>query len=393
MKKNLTFSDYIDLINTGIYRPYARLELLRQEDETPYDSFTSAINDGSTLTVSNQNGCRRSINLVLDNNNGRFIPNANGTLWVNTRFSLSLGLADAYENIYWIKQGIFVTANSQPEVMSDTNGNSTVNLKADDKWSILNNPCGAFYQIARNSSVTEKIQQLLQECNDPKTAIIQNLTSDLAPYDLTWNPTDTYGKILKDLANFYSRDIYYNEYGNLIFETFQDISTLETIWSFSTEEKTYLGATRTEQYDKVVNDVFVYSSGTDSKVFHGEAINSDLMSNTRVGFIPIHRYALQDNNLISDAECQQRATYELSKQSIVQETITIKSMCLPHFTVNKAFELTDPKLGLNKSRWAIQSFQIPLGMNSEMSTVAYKYNSSSDFQNFDEGSNYVAPVV
>lgn len=367
-------------MNSRACRPIIRMELLRHEDESVYDSISKYPLEGSSLTITNQNGCRRSVSLVLDNSDGRFNPNPNGGLWINTRFKLSLGIEDENKNTIFFPQGIFCLSDSEPELVSDPEEGYIANIKADDKWSLFQRTIGSLYQIPKGYSVETSIRELLKECGDTKSPVLQNL-SDNNTYVMRWGMSDTYDTLFKDLGNLYSRDVFYDQGGHLVYQEFTDISTLETIWNFNKSEVQYMGSTRVQQYDKVTNDVVVFSSNTNGLTYRAEAKDTDPTSNTRIGYIDTKSTAIQNDKLQSNDDCQLLANYQLEKGKRVQECLSLKSMCLPHFDINKAFTITDENIGLrNRVRYAIQAIQMPLDFKTEMNITAYRFNDTDDFQ-------------
>ncbi|WP_297419459.1 hypothetical protein [Clostridium sp.] len=385
MARELTYDEYIALILSGRFSPSLQIDMIRPTDGSVYNSFSKYPLIGSTLTIdcSNSTGCRRSVNLILDNSDEFFLPDPNnGVLWMNTMFKLYVGVLDNQGNYKYFPQGVFVCSNSKPEVVSDLSEGYRVNLKASDKWQLLSqNTLGAIYQIPAQTSVTSAINSILPLCWDYTVPVIQEVT-DKTPYNMAWNATYNYGTIIRDLANLYMRECYYNEGGNLVFKEFTDINKLETIWNFTKNDISYMGGTRVLEFDNVYNQVIIIANNSNTNaIYRGVATNTDLTSSTRVGFIPPKTYTEQNDNLWSNDLCQQYAQQLLTQYQRVQESITMKALPLPHVDVNKAITITDTNLGLYMSRFAIQKVQLPIDMQSEMSLTCLKYSDGSDFEN------------
>lgn len=381
MARELTWDEYVALMRSGIVQPLIRLDMCRP-DGSVYDSFTKYPLPNSSLTIDCSSGCRRSLSLTLDNSDGTFLPNpVNGKMWMNLMFNLYVGVEDSKGNYKLFPQGVFCTANSQPQINSTPQGERTVTIKADDKWSLLNSQLGIIYQIPIGTLETDAIRSLLKEVGDNYTPIISEI-SDTSPYTLRWDYSSTYGNIFKDLANLYSREIYYDATGHLVFQNFTDLETLETEWSYSTNEVTYMGSSRTLNWNDVVNRVIVIASNsTNNKLYRAVAENNDMTSFVRLNYISTKTLTIQDDKIFSQDLCQQRADYELEQRKRVQESITLKSVNLPHMEVNKAINITDASLGLYNSRFAVQKIQFDLSFQSEMSLTCLKYSSGNDFEN------------
>jgi hypothetical protein len=320
----------------------------------------------------------------LNNADEFFIPDPNnGVLWLNTMFNLRVGIQDSMGNYKTFSQGCFVCANSEPEVVSSLTDGQVVNLKADDKFSLLSSSLGNIYQIPSDKRITTAIRELLKVCGDLQAPLIEDLT-DISPNTLRWDSSNTYQTVLKDLSNLFSRNCYYDQTGHLVLKEFVDVNTLETIWDFNRDsDPSYFGSSRILQFDNVVNHVIVIASNSNTnQMYRGEAINNDLTSNSRVGFIPEKTLVIQNDKLYSDNMCTKQALMELNKRKIIQESITLTCLAMPHMDANKAFTLDDFALGLNgRHHFAIQKIQLPLDLQSAMSITAYKYNSGDDFSN------------
>jgi hypothetical protein len=382
--RELSFTEYINVLKSGVIRPILRIDFCRN-DNSVYSSFFKYPLIGSNYTADcSSSGVRRSVNLILDNKDGFCIPNpySNNGIWIGTRFNLYSGIQDNLGNYKLFSQGQFVMTNSNPEIISSTSDSYTVNIKADDKYSNLSsNSLGDIYQIPAAQKVTDAIRSVLKLAGDNIEPIIESLPDNL-PNTVRWDASQNYGTIIKDLANIYSREVFYDQTGNLVVKKFTDISTLETIWEFSKNEISYMGATRTMNFQDVYNRIVVLASNSNTNaLYKGIAENNDLTSATRIGFIPTKTKVIQDDNIYSDILAQERADMELEKVKRIQESITINSLCLPHVDVNKAINITDSALGLYRSRYAIQKFQYPLDMKSSMSLTCLKYNDGSDFEN------------
>lgn len=381
MEKLMKFDSYIEHMKNGIVHPLIKIEMLRYEDESVYSSFVCKPLSGSITVNAISGGARRSCNVVLPNFNKQYIPNSNdlNKLWINTKFLLYAGIIDdiTKESIFF-PQGEFTLFNSDPEIISDYSS-KFVNLKADDKWSILDIPIGYIYQVDPNTKVGDVVRSIIQLCGDKKEPIIEDL-SDVSPYTLRWSSTDTFGKILKDLADLYSREVFYNSTGQLVFQSFKDSSILNNAWEFTTDEVQYEGSSRVYKFSEIINNVVVIGGTVDSQTFRAEVKNTDLTSNTRIDLIGTKSKVIQDEKIYSDDLCQQRANMELEKRKRMQELISLKSSPLFHFDVNEGITIIDHSINLHKDKYSVQEFQLDITGKSPMSIQAYKYNDVSEYE-------------
>lgn len=383
----VSFQDYIKIISGNVIRPVCKLELLHDNDESVYDTLIQRVNlsSSNTLTISNSQGCRRSISISLTNADNKLKFNNNdGQLYINTKFNFYIGVMDEHGNSIFFPQGVFCLARSQPEWVSSNSGERVVNLQANDKWSLLDNNIDGIYQIESGESLTERIKEILKICNDPMTPIISSSIPDKAEYTMRWDGSSTYATIIKEIANMHSRDVFYDINGSLRYQEFLNPNTCASIWDYTPNSFQYMGSNRIMQNDKVYNQVRVTSSNSDGAIYTGFAQNTDLTSPNNIYNIPKHTLYISDDKIYSQVMAQTRADVELNRVKNLQETISLKSVVLPHFTCNEAITLTDPALNLNRARYFIQSISMPLDMKSEMTVTAYKYSTDRDFQDFSD---------
>ena len=373
----LSFDEYKNILKSGIYRPFCRLEFLRSEDETVYDSIDRYIISG-TLSISNNNGLRRSCNMVVYNEDNYFTPSPDG-IWLRQKVQLYLGLKNTDGDDYILfPQGVFVI--SDPEIISEQSS-KTANLRFLDKWALLNGDLGgeidATYIIPLSTDINEAIISILALVNDTKSPILQSI-SEVTPYTITHDAGDTYADILIELANLYSREIYYNEVGNLVFSEPIDENTLGSEWDYTTDEVLYLGANRIFHFSKIYNRVSVTGDNINGNIATGLAENTDLISETNIyRLTPPRTKVITDDLISTDALAQTRAEYELEKYIKVQESMSLKSIPMYHLDVNKVITATDDSIGLEQDRYTILTIDLPLNGKSNMTLSVYK-NKISD---------------
>lgn len=362
--------------------------MLHSEDESVMSSVTRYPLQNSILSISNNQGCRRAVQISFDNHDNAFKYNSNnGDFYINTKFQFYLGIEDEYKNNIFFNMGTFCLSKTQPEWNSNYS-ERTINIKGEDKWSLLeNNIDGGIYQIQRGESITQKIKEILQICGDVQTPIFDSdiVNSDFSEYTLIWDGSATYAQIIKQLANMHGRDVFYDVNGQLRYQKFINETTEPSQWDYTPNSFQYCGATRVLMNDKVYNQVNVVSSNSnDNSTYTAVAQNTDLTSPNRIGAIPKHTLYISDDKISSDAMAKTRAETELARVKNLQETISLKSIVLPHLTCNKAITLTDPALNLYYSRYFIQSISMPLDMKSAMTVTGYKYSQDKDFQDFSD---------
>lgn len=379
INNNLGYQDYLNIIQKGVLRPLCRIEWLRREDESVRDQIVKLPLDGSNLTVDASSGIRRSVNLILDNSQNDFIPNTD-TFWIDQKFSLYLGLEDEYKNQIWFLQGVFVL-NNNPEIKSNY-AEKTVSLKCDDKFSILENTqVGNIYIVQQGTHIKDAIQAILKICGDPQVLLFEDGIIDVCPNELRWTEDANYGQIVKDLANLYSREVFYDKNGQLVVRKFVDQNTVAPSIDLGGNNcRIYMGSSRTMKWQDVKNHIYVIGTNSNSNtIYYGEAKNEDLTSATCIQLIGEHPLVIQDSKIWSNALCIQRAEMELEQRRRIQENLNLICLPLIHCDVNTAITLTDRSLNLDHARYVIQQFSLPLDCKSGMNITAFLYSDTSDY--------------
>lgn len=366
---SITFNDYIIALKSGKYQPIAKVEWLRSEDESVYSEFTADILDGN-LTVNKQNGVRRSVNITLKNTNATYIPNPD-RFWINQKFKLYLGLRINDED-FLLPQGVFVLAN--PEVVSEFSRTVT-SISGIDKFALLDGQLGGeldgIYQIPVGFNINNTIRSILILVKDRKTPVLQS-TIIGTPYTIIHEYGSTYGSIILELSGLLSRNCYYDADGHFIFEDDVLDITKGSQWDFTTEEFLYLGGRQEYNFVNIFNKILVIGDNINGDIATGVAINDNLLSDTRIQLIGTRIKVIQDNIISTGALALNRAIYELRKYIAIHSSVKITSIPMYHLTADSVITLTDSSLNLNKERFVIQGFSLPLTIGGKMSITAVK---------------------
>jgi len=380
-ENEMSFDEYIDCMYQKNVNPLIRIEILRPEDETIFSSFIIKPLSGNITVTATNGAIRRSCDIVLPNFDKQFLINSNdmNKLWLNTKFMLYLGIKNPVtEKVKFFPQGEFALFNSDPTVNSDYS-NKTTNLTASDKYSILDQPIGQIYQRLPDQPAEATIRYILQQCGDKKEPIIEHIDT-LSPNTLRWAATDTWGTALKQIADLYSMECFYDATGHFVFQSYKDVSILNNAWKFTTDEIHYEGSSVVFKFSEIFNKIVVIGGTVDTLTYSASALNNDLTSNSRIDLIGIKTKVITDDKLSSNVLCQQRADLELSKRMRMQELISLKSSPLFHFDVNEAITVVDDSINLHEAKYAMQEFQIDISSHSQMTIQAYKFNDTAEYE-------------
>ena len=371
---------YVSLVKAQHIRPRFRLSMLYQDESFKEDISDYLIEDSGTLNINYQQGQRRSLSFTLDNTTGKFTPNGlQGTLWLDSKFKLELGMEFDNGDIVWKSAGIFVVGQPNATRQQAT---KTVDVQCYDKFALLDGTLGGVldstYQVDEGKFVYQVMQETLLQDNgngypiDGKEIVFDSsLRDSKTQYTLSKSPNDSLGSILTDLADMISCDIYYGVEGNLVVRSgIKDISQVNkpTLWTYSDKELEYISNTTTYDFAKVKNKVTVVGSNVNGEqIFSQTATNTNPQSPTRVSVIGVKQFYLEDSNISSDSLALQRAEWELNRLSILQQTIQVASSFMIHLDVNNCIAINDDFFDYSDNRFIIQSLGVPLSANSMIS--------------------------
>lgn len=371
---------YVSLVKAQHVRPRFRLSMLYQDESFREDISDYLIEGSGTLNINYQQGQRRSLSFTLDNTTGKFTPNGlQGTLWLDSKFKLELGMEFDNGDIVWKSAGIFVVGQPNATRQQAT---KTVDVQCYDKFALLDGTLGGVldstYQVDEGKFVYQVMQETLLQDNgngypiDGKEIVFDSsLRDSKTQYALSKSPNDSLGSILTDLADMISCDIYYGVEGNLVVRSgIKDISQVNkpTLWTYSDKELEYISNTTTYDFAKVKNRVTVVGSNVNGEnIFSQTATNTNPQSPTRVSVIGVKQFYLEDSNISSDSLALQRAEWELNRLSILQQTIQVASSFMIHLDVNNCIAINDDFFDYSDNRFIIQSLGVPLSANSMIS--------------------------
>ena len=151
---------YKSLFRQQNIKPRFRVFVLNPDETIRYPLPNERIQEGGSYSENYQDGQRRTMSLTLFNEDGKFTPSIN-SLWIDSKFSLELGIEMPNGQIVWNKKGIYVISNSSTTHSSD---DKTVPLSLGDKFNALTGKLGTLettYEIPIGSDIEEVIKGLL----------------------------------------------------------------------------------------------------------------------------------------------------------------------------------------------------------------------------------------
>ena len=371
----ININDYLTYIKQNERRPIYKVELLRKSDETPYQTIEGKIeNNSGALTISNNEGVRRTVNFNLINFDQFFTPVIN-TLSLGSKFKLYLGYEINGENFY-LPQGVFIF--DDPTLVSNLS-QKLVQISGSDKFSMLNGQNGGILEGTYKIPVGTKVSKLVRDIlvlnvvNDPIEPLIDPSIENLTiPYEITKRAGEVVSDIIFEATFSISAHVYYNSEGRLVVEPEIPDNQKGSIYDFNTDEYNYLSSSKKYLYSEVYNSTLVQGDNIqniDIPITY-EAINNDLSDPNSVPNLgykkvkPIDEYTKGIN---TKELAEIRAKWELKKVSALLSSVDITALPLYHLDVNQAITLTDKYVESNKERFIIQDINLPIGTSGEAS--------------------------
>lgn len=362
------------------YTIYPRFEIfVLNDDETErYMLPLEDILSGGSYNENYQNGQRKTLSITLNNDDGKYTPSID-TIWVGQKFSLKIGmqLNNETNDTIWFNKGVFICSEANPSKTQET---KTVALSLRDKFSMFESKTGTL-TTSLNIDVGTDIESIIRDVLlydngngyplDPKPFIYHtSFKGKKTPQKISENAGAKWSSVLLKLATFLSAEIFYNSDGNLTIVPMIDVvqdSDKPVLFDFFEDEGNFQTDSFNLQFDNIVNRIVVIGANVNGRTYKAEAINSNPYSPTnyrRVGYRTGD--IVNDSAITSDVLAQERADYELRKQSILKSTSSTGVYFNPLLSVNNLISITDDHFNLSRDRFLLQSISFNIDYSGIM---------------------------
>lgn len=367
---NIYNTGYENTLNSSTYKLYLKLELLDHFEETLKEISTEVSTDTKgSISVTYQQGVRRTCSLTLRNLDNEFLPNENSLIWINQKFKIWLGVK-SNEDVYWWSQGIFVikTLNVTPH---------EVQIEGVDKFGFftedLNQHClQGTYKIPYNTNAYSAITGTLALDMghgvpiDPIEPLVDmSMCNTLLPYDITKDADSYLGDILTELGTALNADVFYDIHGCLNFtESKIDTYIREApIWFFDDSKLNISNLNTNYDLGAIINVCKVYGTDVDGLIHSYTAKNTNPSSPTRISLIGEKCEKAEESDMCyDDKHCHDYAYYQLNQKSAVTMSTSFNCPIIPHLDVNRIVSITSTYLDWIQEDCLITSLTIPIGL-------------------------------
>jgi len=354
MIDNIDYLKVNELLKREIYNLHCKIYVLRSDETIDYEiPQEDIIIDTINFSENYNQGERRNLSFSLINIDNRYTPNVRG-IWVNTKFRLDVGIEDRYKKqIYWFQYGIYILSNPSL-IHNNSDQQITYNLR--DKWAVLEgnkSTVTSIMEIPIGSNVGEAIQGILDiedgtgNLIDPiPIAIDASLKNLVTPYTITKDVGTKLAELILELAYTMNAEVYYDEYGQLrvvpMIETMQDTKK-QVLWYYNEDEilNNYSANQTVYAIEEFVNEVHVIGNNINGDNVYGVATNDNIESQYSVQRIGLRiAEPIEDTNISTEDQANDRATYELRKAVINQTQVSIEVLFNPLLKVNSLIDIT-----------------------------------------------------
>ena len=281
----LTFYDYLDALKKPVIVPCLKLEWLNPDDTISHDITTSLYNTNGTLNITNQNGCRRTFNLQIHNEDGKFDVDVN-KIWLGQKVKLYLGLY-IDDTPYFIQQGVFYITNPTDIINPST---KCIQINCIDKWGALDGTVlgtlDGKYKVPVGADIFIATKKLLMT-DRGNGYPLDNIMPNISTYFKTKMTRRSDGELISVLQTPFTADIdlcqtYADDtVGRLNIEPNEDDLldfNKEIVYNFDQNNCEILGKSRDYQFNEVYNDILCVGATINGYMASGRATNTNIQS-------------------------------------------------------------------------------------------------------------------
>lgn len=224
------------------------------------------------------------------------------------------------------------------------------------------------YVVATSYASGQSIESLIKTIaqNAGITKFLLPTTGQIVGKSFFFDADYTRWQAMKDIANAYGYDVFFDAQGYLVLEEFQDPITAPLTYVLETGQYGNLVT-----YEKATNDTRIYnhivvtgeSSDQNTIPVSAEAKNTEPSSPTRIARLGDRVYRYTSSFITTQAQAQDVADKFLKIHALEEYDLNFSSICLPWLEVGEIVQFVDPNAGpSDPDRFLLSSLTIPLGL-------------------------------
>ncbi len=356
---------YNEALRNETRKPIYKIEWLDSNENVIAEVTTDMLS--GNLSIEHKNGKRRACNLIIENNDLRYVPNKNGLIYIDKKLRLYTGLY--YDgNFEYKSQGIFNLSNP---ILSSKRADKTIQIESFDNWLLFEKKLKTDYIINVGELITDVVSNIFIEANISTTPIIYPST-EILPYTIIKSAGSTLSELLLELADVLSWEVFFDNNGRGRFQPPIDTVSTKEIWTFGINEVTYLGGETNYGYDSVRNSIVIYGENINGDLIIATAQDTDILSPTNINKIGEIPEIITDNNIYSQELAQDRANYELNNLNKIYQNVNFTCIPIDIIKEGDIIIIDDINNGNNRDKFIVKSISYPIGYNQQQNITALK---------------------
>jgi hypothetical protein len=370
-----SYSSYLNYLDGNIRKSYFKIELLRRDDETVYDTLISdVVNSDGSINNQNQEGVRRTCSFSLINAINEYTLFFSN-LSIGNKFKVHIGY-EIGTKIKWFCHGTFLFDNpTMVSQLSDRN----IQVVGSDKWTMLNGVHGgildATFIAPLGSDIFGLVKTILNlnVVGDPIQPLIDSsLVGKTITYDITKQAGEMVADLLLEIAYNLSCYIYYNAEGRLVIRPFEYDTIKASAFDLTVADYNFLGMSKQLSFDKIYNAVQVRADNVQNAdvPIIVEVVNNDLTdpnSYPNYGIKKLYVVTEYTKGINTNDLASARANWELKNVKSRQSSITANVLPLYHLDVNDVVTITDESTNDVRTRYLIAGINTPISTTGGVS--------------------------
>lgn len=339
-----------------------RVDIYEQDGTTPY--YLNVPTISGSVTVDSTRDERRGFDLTLSQNDDPRLKHYTGGLWYDKVIKMFRGCITSTAS-YETQIGEFVIDN-----IAEPNFPKQISLTGRDYSKKL---LASKFAVATAFASGQPIETVIHTIavNGGISKFILPVTGKTLGGDVYFDRGTERLKAIKQIADSYGYDVYFDAQGYMVMEEYADPVTSATVFTFKTGPQGSLNSYEKRSSDtRLYNHIAVTGENSTGIPVTAEAINNSPTSPTSVGEIGDRLYEFVSSFIYTTQQAQDVADKFLKIHALEQYELNLTSLVLPWLDAGKIIEFIDPDPAPgDPTRFLLSSFSIPLGLET-MSSLA-----------------------
>lgn len=342
--------------------------------------------DISNSTNTNNSTIRRTCSIDMVITDSSFLVSQNSKIWMDKWFRVELGIRNLKtDNIVWFNKGIFAVNNPAIKYNPSTN---VLHIEGLDLMYTLDGTLGGELGMITRIPAGTKISDVVKDTvwklgKISQTQIYIEQNDYELPYDIEKTATDTVYSILEEIRDLYMDwEIFFDEEnGRFIYQKIKNryvanpLPNFENdviMFNFLEEHDLVIDYQLDYDFQNVKNKIIIWGAQLDDGIqIHHELVNDNPDSPFNIDKLGEIIKTIEEDNIFTNDQAEQRARYELWKHNNLCEKVTVLMLPVYFLDVNKLIEFNKPQINL-VGKYLIDNISIPFETDGTMNLSAHR---------------------